>query len=75
MAIGCSFCKAPVPAEKRECQACGEDNGAPNVRLAQSEGERKVLARRLKDANVSAEARHCKDVLERFGAAVLILGL
>jgi tetratricopeptide (TPR) repeat protein len=71
MALNCKQCGAPVPAEKRDCQACGEDNGAPNVRLAESDAERKVLARRLKDAEISAKARNCSDVLERFGVAVL----
>lgn len=71
MAIECTVCGAPVPAEKRDCQACGEDNGAPNVRLAQSEDERMALARRLKDAEISTEARGCRDVLERFAVAVL----
>ena len=71
MLLECKFCGAPVPAEKRECQACGEDNGAPNVRLAQSDVERMALARRLKDAEISAKARNCEHILERFGAAVL----
>jgi hypothetical protein len=71
MTLNCSFCNAPVPAEKKECQACGEDNGAPNVRLAQSEAEKRTLAKRLKDAEISADARKCRDVLERFGVAVL----
>src|SRR5271157_3305083 len=71
MSISCVFCHAPVPAEKRECQACGQDNGAPNVRLAQTDTERKALARRVKDAEVSSDARNCRAVLERFGTAVL----
>lgn len=71
MALKCKICGAPVPLEKRDCQACGEDNGAPNVRLAQSEAERNALMRRLKDAETSTKARNCGDVLDRFGGAVL----
>lgn len=71
MALKCKICGAPVPPEKRDCQACGEDNGAPNVRLAESEAERKALARRLRDAETSTSARNCGAVLERFGVAVL----
>jgi hypothetical protein len=43
----------------------------PNVRLAESEAERRALARRLRDAEISTRARNCNDVLERFGVAVL----
>ncbi len=71
MVLKCKCCGAPVPPEKRDCQACGEDNGAPNVRLAESEEERKALARRLRDAETSTKARNCSNVLERFGVAVL----
>ena len=71
MILKCKYCGAPVPSEKRDCQACGEDNGAPNVRLAESEAERRALARRLRDAETSTRARKCRDVLERFGVAVL----
>jgi hypothetical protein len=71
MTVNCKRCGAPVPAEKRECQACGEDNGYPNVRLAQVPAEVDMLAKRLHDAEVSATARGCSDTLERFGVAVL----
>jgi hypothetical protein len=69
--ISCKRCGKPVPAEKRECQTCGEDNGYPNVRLAETTEEISALDRRLHDAEVSAEARKCKDILDRFGVAVL----
>ncbi len=69
--LKCKSCGAPVPSEKKDCQACGEDNGAPNVRLAESEAEQKALARRLKDAETSTKARNCYHILERFGLAVL----
>lgn len=71
MLVKCRRCGLPVPAEKRECQACGEDNGFPNVRLAQDAAEVAKLQSRLLDAEVSTTARHCKAVLDRFGAAVL----
>jgi hypothetical protein len=69
--INCKRCGQPVPDEKRECQACGEDNGYPNVRLAERTDELAALGQRLHDAEVSATARKCKDVLDRFGVAVL----
>src|SRR4051794_17716938 len=71
MPIACKRCGAPVPAEKRECQACGEDNGFPNVRLAQQPDEHSALISRLHDAEVSADARNCKHILDDFGAAIL----
>jgi hypothetical protein len=69
--IKCNRCGNPVPLARRECQACGEDNGFPNVRLANLTGERAVLSRRLDSAQVSTTARRCKDILDRFGVAVL----
>ena len=71
MAVNCKRCGNPVPAEKRECQACGEDNGFPNVRLAQEPAEVAELRNRLHNAEVSTTARHCKQVLDQFGTAVL----
>jgi hypothetical protein len=69
--ISCRRCGKQVPPEKRECQTCGEDNGFPNVRLAETAAEVTALQRRLHDAEVSSAARKCKDVLDRFGVAVL----
>lgn len=69
--MNCKRCGKPIPEEKRECQACGEDNGYPNVRLAEKAEELAALARRLHNAEVSSTARKCKDVLDRFGVAVL----
>lgn len=71
MAVNCKRCGNPVPAEKRECQACGEDNGFPNVRLAQEPAEVAELRVRLHNAEVSTTARHCKQILDQFGTAVL----
>jgi hypothetical protein len=67
----CTNCGAPVPLEKRDCQACGESNGAPNVRLAQSEAERSALTLRFHDAKISCQARGCDEALQRFGLMVL----
>jgi hypothetical protein len=69
--LACKSCGSPIPAEKRECPSCGEDNGFPNVRIAESSVETAALQERLHDAEVSADARKCKDVLDRFGVAVL----
>jgi hypothetical protein len=69
--VNCRQCGSPVPAEKRECQSCGEDNGYPNVRIAQSHDEVAALQARLHDAETSASARACKEALDRFGAAML----
>ena len=51
-------------------QACGTDNGYPNVRLAEKLDEVQALERRLHDAGVSVSARNCKDLWDRFGIAV-----
>jgi hypothetical protein len=70
MQVACRRCGYPVPSEQRECQSCGEDNGFPNVRLAEIPREIAALAQRVLDAEVSSDARNCRDVLERFGTAV-----
>jgi hypothetical protein len=70
MTLHCRKCGNSVPSEKRECQACGEDNGYPNVRIAELPEETAALARRVHDAEISSAARHCKDVLDRFGTAI-----
>jgi len=69
--MDCIHCGKPVPAERRECQSCGEDNGFPNVRIAESPAEVTALDARLRDAEISATARNCRGVLDRFGVAVL----
>jgi len=71
MPVECKRCGHPVADEKKECQACGEDNGYPNVRLALRPDEVQALARRLHDAEVSTAARKCREILEKFGIAVL----
>jgi len=71
MPVECKRCGFPVADEKKVCQACGEDNGYPNVRLAQRPDEVQALAKRLHDAEVSTTARKCRKILEQFGLAVL----
>jgi hypothetical protein len=71
MPVECKRCGFLVADEKKECQACGEDNGYPNVRLALRPDEVQELAKRLHDAEVSTTARNCRQGLEKFGLAVL----
>jgi hypothetical protein len=66
----CCECGEKVPAHSRHCLVCGADNGCPNVRAAGSLMETAALGSRLSDAEISAEARGCRDLLERFGSAV-----
>ena len=66
----CPECKHPVPHHLRECPSCGADCGFPNVRLALQPQEVEELARRIRDAEVSATARNCKAQLDEFGEAV-----
>ncbi len=64
-------CDAVVPAHLRHCPVCGRDNGCPNVRAAELKTETEALHARLRAAEVSAEARNCLDILNKFGLAVL----
>jgi len=67
----CTACSSPIPSNKRDCVVCGTDNGCPNVRQAEGSVEKTALAERLADAEVSANARGCLDILKKFGVAVL----
>ena len=69
-AVNCHACGSRVPAASRICPACGEDNGYPNVRLAQSDDETSALEKRLENAETSAEAGGYLAVLNDFGSAV-----
>jgi hypothetical protein len=64
-------CRAVVPPHLRDCPVCGRDNGCPNVRAAKLKTEIEALHARLRAAEVSAGARNCLDVLNKFGLAVL----
>lgn len=63
-------CKSTVPANRKDCPACGRDCGFPNVRLASSQEEVEALGRRLEEAYVSASARGCKQQLDDFSTSV-----
>jgi hypothetical protein len=64
-------CGEAVPAHLRDCPVCGRDNGCPNIRAAALKTETEALSERLRQAEVSARARGCLDILNRFGVAVL----
>lgn len=69
--MNCANCNGSVPQSARLCPVCQADVGFPNVRAAQTVEETTALGIRLQQAYVSTGARGCKDVLERFGDAVL----
>jgi hypothetical protein len=69
--MNCPTCGTALRAHSRFCPGCDEDVGYPNVRLAETSGERNGLGTRLAAAEVSAQARGCLNVLTRFGLAVL----
>jgi hypothetical protein len=67
----CKRCGNDVPHSRRDCPACGEDNGFPNVRLAASDEETAALAQRLKYAEASADAGGYQGILTDFGEIIL----
>lgn len=67
----CTACGAPVPPHLRNCAVCGTDNECPNVRAARNTREQAALQERLRNAEISADARTCLTVLNSFGTAVL----
>ena len=67
----CRKCGYEVPTSARDCPACGTDNGYPNVRLGETEAERRALKGRVLQAEESAIAADYKHVLDQFGNAVL----
>ncbi len=67
----CKKCTKDVPISLRECPACGEDNGFPNVRIAELPEETNALAARVERAEASAKAANYLDILIDFGAIVL----
>jgi hypothetical protein len=71
MSMNCKKCGYPLADEKRECQACSEDNGFPNVRLASRPDELAALQKRYDVAEESSKARSYQPVLNDFGLAVL----
>lgn len=67
----CKRCEQDVPSSARECPACGEDNGYPNVRMAERDEEFAALSVRLEQAEASATAANYIDVLNDFGTKIL----
>ncbi len=66
----CINCGEKVPDNRRECPACGADNGFPNVRLATLAVEVDALQARYSDAQISAKARRITRELSAFEEAV-----
>lgn len=66
----CTACGQSVPPNLRYCPACGADAGFPNVRLASDPEEKKALAKRVGEAEVSTDARKCRTDLEAFAKSV-----
>lgn len=64
----CTNCGNTVPDHRRDCPSCGQDNGFPNVRLANSSEEKKALVARYQDARASAKARGVTKELDEFEA-------
>lgn len=65
----CTNCSEPVPDNRRDCPACGHDNGFPNVRCAAQSSEYGALHKRVADARVSAAARDVTTELNAFEEA------
>ncbi len=63
-------CTSPVPANRKDCPACGRDCGFPNVRLAAAPEEVAALEIRVADAYASTAARNCSAQLDEFGNSV-----
>jgi hypothetical protein len=68
--MNCPTCGNLISDSAERCHVCGTDVGFPNVRAAESDKETVALAARVDDAQVSARAAGCLDVLSEFGQAV-----
>lgn len=62
----CPRCRGPTSAALRNCQSCGHDLGAPNVRASQVTEEVAALRDRYENARKIAEAAGCLKELEEF---------
>lgn len=69
--MDCPKCGSAVPSMSRVCVACQFDVGFPNVRAASAREEEEALKARVDKGLVSARARKCEEVLNKFGDAVL----
>lgn len=67
----CPTCGMSVQNHEKDCPACLNHCGFPNVRAALATAEVAALNRRLAEAIVSCKARGCQSVLNAFGSAAL----
>jgi hypothetical protein len=70
MSNSCSICQTPFHESSRLCPGCNSDLGFPNVRAAQKPAEVEALQQRVMDAQVSARARNCEQVVLQFRESV-----
>lgn len=68
--MNCNNCHEYVPDNRRDCSACGHDNGFPNVRSAEKSDECAALGKRLDSARISAAARNVTSELTAFENAL-----
>jgi hypothetical protein len=69
--MNCNGCNQPILPYIRICPVCQLDVGFPNVRATETTEEIEALARRVKEAQISAQLRNCETELNDFGQAVL----
>jgi hypothetical protein len=70
VSVTCKTCGASIPRESRVCLSCQSDAGFPNVRRAEKPDEVAALSERIREIDVSANARNALDVLNEFTDAV-----
>ena len=66
MTMNCTKCSVEVPPSYRLCPTCGEDNGCPNVRLANDPSEIAAFNQRVSQAKASIAARKIEPISARF---------
>jgi len=62
----CPHCGAPAFEIRRFCKTCQNDLGAPNVRLARAEDERRALKQRYEEVRSTASETGCLAYLDDF---------
>lgn len=70
LVVKCNNCDELVAENRRDCPACGHDNGFPNVRSAEQAEECSALAKRVDHARVSVSARDVMAELAAFEVAI-----
>jgi hypothetical protein len=68
--VSCQNCGSAFNQFSRFCPGCNSDWGFPNVRAASRAEEIEALKQRCADADISANARECKEVLSKFVESV-----